>query len=282
VAEGTLLTLTATAATGSVFAGFSGGTGCASGQPTASADVACVARFERKPDLVVSALTGPVGAEPGGGMAVRHTTQNRAGTGPAGASTTQLYLSRNTTIGAGDVLLGAAGVGALAPGQSSTAISDVVVPGGTAAGIYYVVAQADALGAQGELYETNNTRAVRVIVGADLSIASVVAPSAAAPGAAITVTVITANAVGVGPAGESVTRLYVSRDTLASASEAVAARAVGRLAAGARHTWSVTITLPATLATGTYYLIARADDDGEVAETRETNNGRPRAISVRP
>jgi subtilase family serine protease len=249
---------------------------------TVTEAVICVATFERKPDLIVSAITAPVGAAPGGSITVRHTTQNRAGTGPAGATTTRLYLSTNTTIGAGDQLLAAVPVDALAPGQSWTAMTDVLVPAGTPVGTWFVVAQADALGVQVEAYETNNTRSVRVIVGADLSVSSLVAPAAAAPGAAISVTVITANAATAGPAGPSVTRVYLSRDTAASPAEMVAQRSVGPLATGARDTWRPLITIPSGLPAGTYYLIARADDDTDVVEIRETNNGRVRAIAIRP
>jgi subtilase family serine protease len=241
-----------------------------------------VATFESRPDLIVSALTGPVGAEPGGSIAVRHTTQNRAGTGPSDTTTTRLHLSRNTAVGAGAPLLASVAVGALAPGQSSVTTSDVVVPPGTAAGIYFVVAQADALASQAETYETNNTRAVRLIVGADLAVTYLVAPTTAAPGAPILVTVVTVNALAVGPAPPSMTRVYLTRDAVLSPAEVVAERTVGRLAAGARDTWRPTITIPPSLAPGTYYLIARADDDGDVVELRETNNGRIRAIAIRP
>ena len=42
------------------------------------------------------------------------------------------------------------------------------------------------------------------------------------------------------------------------------------------------VTVPASLSAGSYYLISRADDDLEVAETLETNNGRSRVIKIGP
>ena len=48
----------------------------------------------------------------------------------------------------------------------------------------------------------------------------------------------------------SVTRIYLSRDTVSSPATAVAERRVGRLAAGARDTWNVTLTVPPSLAPG--------------------------------
>jgi pectate lyase len=282
VAEGTSLTLTATPAAGSTFLGFSGSPGCAGGQLAVSAAVTCVATFETSPDLVVSALKGPIGVVPGGVVPVQHTTQNRAGTGPAGPTTTLFYLSRNTTIGAGDALLASVEIGALAPGESRVTTTDLVVPLGTPPGIYNVVAQADGLGNAAETSEINNMRSVRIVVGADVSIASLVAPTAAAPGASIAVTVVTANAPAVGPAPGSVTRVYLSRDTAPGPGEAIAEHTVGILDPARRDTWTSTITLPTSLVPGRYYLIAGADDDDVVVETRETNNRRIRSITIRP
>ena len=282
VDEGTPLTLTATPFTGSTFTGFSGDADCADGRLTVSTATLCVATFEYRPDLTVSALTGPAGAEPGGVLAMRHTTYNRAGTGPAGSTTLRFYLSTNTVLGVGDQLVASATVDPLAAGQSRTAVTGVPVPPGTLPGIYFVIAQADALGAHTETSETNNTRSFRVFVGADLSVPTVTAPTTAAPGSPILVTVVTANAAGVGPAPASVTRLYLSRDTVPTPAEMIAERTVGRLETGLRDTWRPTVTIPAGLAAGTYYLIARSDDDGEVVEIRETNNGRIRAIAIRP
>jgi pectate lyase len=282
VDAGTLLTLTAMPATGSTLFGFSGPADCAEGRLAVSAAVTCVARFERKPDLVVSALSAPLAAEVGSSVAVRHTTLNRAGGGPANATTTRLYLSKTTSIGTAAQLLASVVIPPLDPGQSRVTTSDVVVPPATPPGTYYVVAQADALAARTETYETNNTQAVRMVVGADLSIAAFHVPTTATPGASILVKVVTANATAVGPAAASVTRLYLSRDTVASATELVAERPVATLGAGVRDTWSFTLVLPPSLATGTYYLIARADDGDAVAETRETNNRLIRAITIRP
>ena len=62
----------------------------------------------------------------------------------------------------------------------------------------------------------------------------------------------------------------------------VAEHRVGPLVAGARETWRPAITVPASLSAGSYYLISRADDDLEVAETLETNNGRSRVIKIGP
>ena len=299
VDEGTLVTFTATPAIGSDFAGFSGPGECTSGQVSATVAVTCVATFVRQPDpepdpepdpapnpkrkadMVIATLSGPIGAEPGGTINVKHTTQNLVESGPSEETTTRLYLSKNQKRDASDSLLASVPVAALAPGQRSVATTGVVVPANTPAGTYYVVAQADDPATEAETSEINNSRSVRVIVGADLTISGLVAPNKAKPGGSFVMTVTTTNANMVGPAAPSVTRIYLSRDRNPGVTEIVAEHTAVRLAPGARDTWTTTIPIPASLAPGRYYLIAHANDDGDVAETKDNNNGRTRAIQIR-
>ena len=53
---------------------------------------------------------------------------------------------------------------------------------------------------------------------------------------------------------------------------AIGSRAVPPLAAGASHAGTATLTIPGGTAGGFYYLIAKADGDGAVAEASELNN----------
>src|SRR4029078_3754614 len=57
---------------------------------------------------------------------------------------------------------------------------------------------------------------------------------------------------------------------------------VAALAANATDTGSVSLTIPAGTATGSYYLVAKADGNDAVLETSETNNTLYRAITVGP
>ena len=59
-------------------------------------------------------------------------------------------------------------------------------------------------------------------------------------------------------------------------------RGLAALAAGGTSTAGTTVTLPATLATGTYYLIAQADGGAAIAELNEMNNGKASAIRIGP
>jgi subtilase family serine protease len=110
------------------------------------------------PDLTVSVLTVPSTASAGSTVSVTDTTKNQGG-GMAGASTTQFYLSTNSTLDAGDTFLGSRPVGSLAAGAVLSGSTSLTLPSGLATGLHYVIAKADAENGVGETNETNNTTA---------------------------------------------------------------------------------------------------------------------------
>ncbi len=116
------------------------------------------------PDLVVSSLIASATAGTGTNISVTDTTTN-IGLGAAGASTTRFYLSTNSTLDAGDTLLGGRAVPALGAGASSTGSTSVTIPGGTAPGTYYIIARADDLNVIAEINENNNTRSSEINIG---------------------------------------------------------------------------------------------------------------------
>jgi uncharacterized membrane protein len=60
----------------------------------------------------------------------------------------------------------------------------------------------------------------------------------------------------------------------------VASRVIPALDPGVSDTGTTTLSVPAGTPPGSYYLIGRADSDGVVAESVETNNLFLRAIQV--
>ena len=131
-------------------------------------------------DLVVSTLTGPATAGAGFAITLNETTGN-IGPGPAGATSTRYYLSSDTSIGAGDVLLGSRSFAGLAPGGSSAGTTNVTIPAGTANGSYFIIARADDLNQAFESNEGNNTRALAIRIGPDLRVTPIVFRSATLP-----------------------------------------------------------------------------------------------------
>jgi subtilase family serine protease len=224
------------------------------------------------PDLLVTALTAPAAAAAGGTLAVTDATANQGG-GNAVSSTTSFYLSANATLDASDIVLGSRTVPALAPGTTDSASTPLTVPPGTAAGLWYVIAKADASSVVAETQELNNVKfSAAVKIGPDLIVSAVSVPPIAGAGATIVVTDTTKNQ-GAAPADSSTTVFYLSANlTLEPSDVFLASRVVPRLAAGVSDSAPTTVQVPAGTATGTYFVIAKADNNGVLPESVESNN----------
>jgi subtilase family serine protease len=117
----------------------------------------------------------------------------------------------------------------------------------------------------------------------DLLISALTAPSAALAGSTISLSETTKNQGG--PAAASVTRYYLSTNTTFEAGDtALGFRLVPALVAGASSAapGGSQLTIPLNTATGNYYIIARADADGQVPESNESNNTKATAIHIGP
>ena len=238
-----------------------------------SAGTVTVVSNDLPPDLVVTAVSVPATAGVDVDLVINHTTKNQ-GTGPSPASSTAFYLSTNGALDAADVLLGSRPVSPLAPAAMEAASTTVRIPASTAPGSYYVLAKADSENVVLENLETNNTRASAVVrIGADLIVSALTAPAAGTPGSTITLSETTKNQGG-NSAGPSATRYYLSTNsTLDAADIEVGTRAIPMLVAdGVSVTTTATIGLPATIAPGTYYVLAVADASNAIAESLENNN----------
>ena len=117
----------------------------------------------------------------------------------------------------------------------------------------------------------------------DLLITVLTAPSAALAGSTISLSETTKNQGG--PAAASATSYYLSTNSTFDAGDtALGSRIVPALAAGASSPAppGFPVTIPSTVATGNYYIIARADADGQVPESNESNNTKIATIHIGP
>ena len=159
-AGGTTVTLTATAASGSAFVGWSGGcTGSGPCVVTMDANVLVTATFSlslQQADLIESSVSNPpASVRRKGTFSVTDTVRNQ-GTGAAVASTTRYYLSADQVRSTGDFLIGSRSVPSLSAGAQSTRTVTVKVPNSTPLGSYFVLACADDANAVTESSESNN------------------------------------------------------------------------------------------------------------------------------
>ena len=233
------------------------------------------------PDLTVSAFSAPAVSGAGATVMVADTTKN-TGAGASVESVTRFLLSVNSTLDAADVTLAERPVPALASNGSHAATTPVTIPPGTIAGVYYLLAQADAAAGNAEVTETNNLRTAQARVGPDLVVASLGAPGSVTAGASMNVTDTAKNQGGAVASASSVGLYWSSNTTLDASDPALGSRSVPSLEAGIGSSGSTQVVVPAGAAPGTYYLIARADRDANVIESNETNNTAYLVIHVGP
>jgi len=113
--EGTVVTLTATPATGSIFTGWSGDPDCFDGRVTMNADKTCTATFKLAPDLVGSwTWTRKSGPDRRGNYKFSGSL-NVSNIGPASANNAvvNVYLSDNSTYEPGDTLIASLSYGTI-------------------------------------------------------------------------------------------------------------------------------------------------------------------------
>jgi subtilase family serine protease len=292
-AAGSSVSLTATAGGAAAFSGWSGG-GCATANPctmsiTGSVEVTATFTTAAPADLVVSVVGNPPStAAPGSGFTASDTVVNQGGAAAAG-NTTRYYLGVGAQRAAGDVLLlGSRTLASLGAGAASPGTAPVTIPATVAAGIYYLLACADDLGQNAESNETNNCRASAATVqiaaapppppagGADLVVTEMFNPPAsAAAGSTFGARDWVLNQ-GTATAGASMTRYHLSLDAVRDAGDVLltGSRSLGSLSPGSTSKGSITVGIPAATPAGLYYLLACADDLGQVGESNEANNCR--------
>ncbi len=234
-------------------------------------------------DLIVTVATPSVSTVAASQqLTVTNTVKNQGTSSPAVATYTGIYLSTDATVTTGDTYLGNAYSPAylLTSGAEHTNATVVTVPAGLATGTYYLGVIADRYGSVTESNETNNVlvAAGTITVTNDVDlIVTVATPSVSTVAASqqLTVTNTVKNQGTSSPAVATYTGIYLSTDATVTTGDTYLGNAYSPaylLTSGAEHTNATVVTVPAGLATGTYYLGVIADRYGSVTETDEGNN----------
>ena len=128
-------------------------------EPALPVSNACATQPASLPDLVLTQLVAPATGQLGTEVSASTVVSNQ-GAAPAAPGQTTFYLSTDATISVGDIdtQAGCATPG-LAPGDSFTCQTSVLIPASLSAGSYYLGAIADATAQITEANEANNARA---------------------------------------------------------------------------------------------------------------------------
>jgi hypothetical protein len=238
-----------------------------------------------QPNLRVTVLDGKGVAGAGLSYKATDTTKN-VGAAAASASATTFYISNDKVLDPGDTLLvptAGRSVPLLAPDASSKGSTMVTIPVGTTTGKWFLIAKADGGAVVAESNENDNTKANSIFVGPDLRVVALNAAANASPGETISVSDTTKNVGGATTTVATTTRLYLSINKKWDPSDVPLGpgRSVPILAAGATNMQSTNVVIPNDTTLGSFFILARADDAGVQVESRETNNVKATAITIK-
>jgi cysteine-rich repeat protein len=241
-----------------------------------------------RPDLTMTAVTPQAETGNAGSTLSVSTTVSNQGGAAAGAFLIGFKLSVNSTYGDSDdiVVTTTRSIGSLAASASSTATTSITIPATVVAGTYHVCALSDSANALVEVNETNNSlcSSVQVTVPpVNLQVSAVSAtPAAVAPGSTISTANTVRNAGGVS-ASSFLVGFRLSADAVYGNADDIAlstTRTVTSLAPAATSTATTTLTVPAGIALGSYFVCAKADSAGAVTESDEADNAKCTAAPV--
>ena len=199
-------------------------------------------------------------------------------TGDTSAALTVRY-SVGGTAGPGTDYVSIPSLATITAGAASTTVTvtpidDLAVESNETVVLTLVADAAYSVGSPGEAVVT----IISDDLPPDLTVTSVTVPAVGAADADIVVTDTTSNK-GTGTSPASRTGFYLSANTFLDASDLfVGSRSVPVLAPSAADSQSTTLHVPASLAAGSYYVIAKADYQDALTESSESNNVRANGV----
>ncbi|MEM9836625.1 MAG: CARDB domain-containing protein, partial [Bacteroidota bacterium] len=242
---------------------------------------------DANPDLVVqNTSASPSSVTAGNSISLSCRVRNTGNASTGGASTLGYYLSSNTTYSSSDIALGTDYVTSLSAGSSSNESIIATIPAGTSPGTWYILFRADRNGSISESSESNNVswRAITVLADTapDLVVQNTSAsPTSVAAGSTVSLSCRVRNTGTASTGGGSTLGYYLSSNTTYSSNDiALGSDYVTTLSPNNFSSESITATIPAGTSPGTWYILFRADRNGSISESSESNNVSWRAITV--
>ncbi|GFE69322.1 S8 family serine peptidase [Chroococcus sp. FPU101] len=236
-----------------------------------------------QPDLVIQSVSVPAQQTSATQLDFSYTVSN-LGNSKAATSLTTFYLSNNATLDSSDLCLTTDYITTVEAGITRTESASVYLNNTLNIGTYYLIAQADSLGAVAESNENNNlfykTIELTNAPQPDLSITTLSLPTTAVINTQLNVNYTLTN-LGNNQAGANTTKFYLSNDTTLDNSDIyLNSEDVNQLQSSTNIIESVSLQLSNTLSAGVYYLFAVSDGNNCVIESNETNNIAYQTITI--
>ncbi|WP_164891191.1 CARDB domain-containing protein [Botryobacter ruber] len=247
------------------------------------AAIACVTSVPLADLVIQNPAATPTSLTAGNVMSVSSQVYNQGGV-TAASSNVGYYLSTNNTFDPSDVYLGYSYGYSLTGGSVSSRNTNLTIPVSTAAGNYFLLFVADNTSLVTEENETNNVASVAITVEAAtidlLMLSAFPSSSTLTPGNAFSVSSFIANQ-GASTSPSSNVGYYLSaNNTFESTDLFLGSSSGGALTSGNSALRSASLSLPATITAGTYYIFFAADHTNAVTETNEANNIRFITVTV--
>ncbi len=227
-------------------------------------------------DLTIkSPSVSPAKVAAGGTLSASCTIYN-TGTSNSPASNVGFYLSNDTVYDNSDILLNTATGGTLNYGSSSTRSSTLTIPANSSFGTKYIIFFADNQNQLNEFSEINNTVFTTVTVDTpyiDLRVSSPGFPSSIISGNTGAASCYVYNYGNITFTGAGKLGFFISaNNTFDSTDILVDSVSFSNIVSNGNTSASKTITLPANLTPGNYYLIYYADFRNTISESNDSNN----------
>lgn len=227
-------------------------------------------------DLVPTYLKWSAGFAPGGRVTLDSTIKN-AGVWPSSSCSSGYYLSTDSTITTGDMLLASFTTPGIGIQGSTKHQTTITVPQNVGAGTCYIGVFADHNNALGEVSNTNNTLAGKTTCYGmpNLYVSNIsVSTKWIERGRTVVMTSTHANSGGVTSGACSVGYYLSSNSTISTGDRLLTTKALGALSSGRSSGWSTNLVIPMDAAIGVdCWLGAYVDYAGQVSEISEADNG---------
>lgn len=261
--------------------------------PIASLVFASSANATQQVDLTVSApatlAVSPSTQVPGRDITLSAYSVKNQGTLASSAFTIGYYLSSDATIDNTDRRLGGVSSGGYPGGWTSGYLAPIVtIPSDVTPGSYFIGILVDEASTTTDVNRSNNVKStsLTVVAAADLVISApptlTVTPPSVVAGGTVGLPAFTVTNQGAAASPASTIGIYLSTDATITSADLILGYAFNSgLAIGASSTYGpYTLTIPATVPPGAYFIGVLADETNVVPETYEANNFLSTALAV--